>query len=108
MQAGVSVRVIVIFAWPGATAAMIGCAGCDAQPAQQIAMNEIMAPIPGRTAHARYGGGKRDKRVFLNCALRPGNETPSANALHILAAMPRNVGAPERAARQCMPIDFYL
>ena len=26
----------------------------------------------------------------------------------ILAAMPRNIGAPERAARQCMPIDFYL
>lgn len=26
----------------------------------------------------------------------------------ILAAMPRNIGAPERPARQCMPIDFYL
>ena len=25
----------------------------------------------------------------------------------ILAATPRNIGAPERAARQCMPIDFY-
>jgi hypothetical protein len=25
----------------------------------------------------------------------------------ILAATPRNIGAPERAARQCMPRDFY-
>ena len=25
----------------------------------------------------------------------------------ILAATPRNIGAPERAARQCMPLDFY-
>ena len=25
----------------------------------------------------------------------------------ILAATPRNIGAPERAARQCMPYDFY-
>jgi hypothetical protein len=27
---------------------------------------------------------------------------------NILAATPRNIGAPERAARQCMPLDFYL
>ncbi len=26
----------------------------------------------------------------------------------ILAATPRNTGAPERAARQCLPLDFYL
>jgi hypothetical protein len=26
----------------------------------------------------------------------------------ILAATPRNIGAPERAARQCMPYDFYV
>jgi hypothetical protein len=26
----------------------------------------------------------------------------------VLAATPRNIGAPERAARQCMPLDFYL
>ena len=26
----------------------------------------------------------------------------------ILKATPRNIGAPERAARQCMPLDFYL
>jgi hypothetical protein len=26
----------------------------------------------------------------------------------ILTATPRNIGAPERAARQCMPLDFYL
>jgi len=26
----------------------------------------------------------------------------------ILLATPRNIGAPERAARQCMPLDFYL
>jgi hypothetical protein len=26
---------------------------------------------------------------------------------HILAATPRNIGKPERAARQCMPGDFY-
>jgi hypothetical protein len=25
----------------------------------------------------------------------------------ILTATPRNIAAPERAARQCMPIDFY-
>ena len=25
----------------------------------------------------------------------------------ILAATPHNIGAPERAARQCMPLDFY-
>jgi hypothetical protein len=25
----------------------------------------------------------------------------------ILDAMPRNIGAPERAARQCMPLDLY-
>jgi hypothetical protein len=27
---------------------------------------------------------------------------------NILTATPRNIGAPERAARQYMPIDFYL
>jgi hypothetical protein len=27
---------------------------------------------------------------------------------NILRATPFNIGAPERAARQCMPIDFYL
>jgi hypothetical protein len=27
---------------------------------------------------------------------------------NILLATPRNIGAPERAARQCMPLDFYL
>jgi hypothetical protein len=26
----------------------------------------------------------------------------------ILDATPRNIAAPERAARQCMPLDFYL
>ena len=26
----------------------------------------------------------------------------------ILAAMPKNLGAPERAARQCMPLDLYV
>ncbi len=26
----------------------------------------------------------------------------------ILAATPKNIGAPERAARQCMPLDFYI
>jgi hypothetical protein len=26
----------------------------------------------------------------------------------ILTLTPRNIGVPERAARQCMPIDFYL
>ena len=26
----------------------------------------------------------------------------------ILRATPRNIGAPERAARQCMPYDFYV
>jgi hypothetical protein len=26
----------------------------------------------------------------------------------MLAAMPHNIGAPERAARQCMPLDFYI
>jgi hypothetical protein len=26
----------------------------------------------------------------------------------ILEATPQNIGAPERAARQCMPLDFYL
>jgi hypothetical protein len=26
----------------------------------------------------------------------------------ILTATPRNIGAPERAARQCMPLDCYL
>jgi hypothetical protein len=25
----------------------------------------------------------------------------------ILIATPRNIGAPERAERQCMPLDFY-
>jgi hypothetical protein len=25
-----------------------------------------------------------------------------------LAAMPKNIGAPERAARQCMPVDLYV
>jgi hypothetical protein len=25
----------------------------------------------------------------------------------ILSVTPRNIGAPERVARQCMPIDFY-
>lgn len=26
----------------------------------------------------------------------------------ILAAMPPNIGAPERAVRQCMPLDLYI
>ncbi len=26
----------------------------------------------------------------------------------ILRGTPRNIGAPERAARQCMPYDFYV
>ncbi len=26
----------------------------------------------------------------------------------LLAATPGNIGAPERAARQCMPADFYI
>jgi len=26
----------------------------------------------------------------------------------ILAATPQNIGAPERAARQCMPSDLYI
>ena len=26
----------------------------------------------------------------------------------ILAATPQNIGAPERAARQCMPLDLYI
>jgi hypothetical protein len=26
---------------------------------------------------------------------------------NILTATPGNIGAPERAARQCMPMDFY-
>jgi len=26
----------------------------------------------------------------------------------ILEATPANIGAPERAARQCMPLDFYV
>jgi hypothetical protein len=26
----------------------------------------------------------------------------------ILAATPHNIGAPERAARQCMPLDLYI
>jgi hypothetical protein len=56
MQAGVSVRVIAIFAWPGATAEMIGCAGCDAQPAQPIAITKSIAPIPSRIVRERYGG----------------------------------------------------
>jgi hypothetical protein len=27
---------------------------------------------------------------------------------NILTATPHNISAPERAARQCMPLDFYL
>jgi len=56
---------IVIFAWPGATAETIGCAGCDAQPAQQIAMTEKMAPILHRIARGRYEGGARQTNEFF-------------------------------------------
>jgi hypothetical protein len=48
-----SERVSTIFAWPDATAETIGCAGCDAQPAQQIAIKENSAPIPARIACKR-------------------------------------------------------
>ena len=65
MQAGVSVRVIAIFAWPGATAEMIGCTGCDAQPAQPIAITESIAPIPSRIARERYGSDAHETNEFF-------------------------------------------
>jgi hypothetical protein len=58
-------RVSTIFAWPGATDETIGCAGCDAQPATEIAMNENIARIPNRIARERYGSSARETNEFF-------------------------------------------
>jgi hypothetical protein len=46
-----------------------------------------------------------------NCLRRALDRVPHAQQWQarqdILAATPRNIGAPERAARQCMPRDLY-
>ena len=62
-----------------------------------------------RCKHNRRCSG--DANACLAKAVAP-NRVPDRLAWQtrqdILTATPRNIGAPERAARQCMPIDFYL
>jgi hypothetical protein len=49
-------------------------------------------------------GGCLAKAVALACVPR---RVQWQTRQDILSVTPRNIGAPERAARQCMPIDFY-
>ena len=62
-----------------------------------------------RCRHNRRCSGDADaclgKAVALNRVPRP---LAAQTRQNILAATPHNMGAPERAARQCMPLDFYL
>jgi hypothetical protein len=62
-----------------------------------------------RCKHNRRCCGDADKCLAKAVAL---DRVPRRLALQtrqdILTATPRNIGSPERAARQCMPIDFYL
>jgi hypothetical protein len=60
----------------------------------------------GACRHQRRCGG--DAHACLRRALDAVPHAQQSRARQdILDATPRNLGAPERAARQCMPRDFY-
>ncbi len=62
----------------------------------------------GRPACRRQRSCHGDANACLKRALDrvPGNVQRRARQT-IIAALPRNIGAPERAARHCMPQEFY-
>ena len=62
----------------------------------------------GRPACRRQQSCRGDANACLKRALdRVPREVQTRAREDIIAAMPRNIGAPERAARLCMPHDFY-
>jgi hypothetical protein len=62
-----------------------------------------------RCQHNRRCCGDADACLGTAVALdRVPRRLASQTRQNILTATPRNIGAPERAARQCMPLDFYL
>lgn len=62
----------------------------------------------GRPACRRQQGCRGDAHACLKRALdRMPREMQLRARQTIIAATPRNIGAPEREARQCMPYDFY-
>ena len=62
----------------------------------------------GRPACRRQQSCRGDANACLQRALdRMPREMQLQARQTILAATPRNIGAPEREARQCMPYDFY-
>ena len=62
----------------------------------------------GRPACRRQQSCRGDANACLKRALdRVPREVQRRARQGIVAAMPRNIGAPERAARLCMPADLY-
>jgi hypothetical protein len=62
----------------------------------------------GRPACRRQHGCRGDANACLKRALdRVPRDVQRRARQDIIAAMPRNIGAPEREARLCMPADFY-
>jgi hypothetical protein len=62
----------------------------------------------GHPACRRQRSCRGDANACLKRALdRVPREVQTRAREDIIAAMPRNIGAPERAARLCMPHDFY-
>jgi hypothetical protein len=56
----------------------------------------------------RHGACCGDAKACLKAALpRVPHDVQWRARQNILAATPHNIGAPERQARQCMPIDLY-
>jgi hypothetical protein len=61
-----------------------------------------------RPACRRQQSCRGDANACLKRALdRVPREVQRRTHQDIIAAMPRNIGAPEREARLCMPYDFY-
>jgi len=61
-----------------------------------------------RPACRRQQSCRGDANACLKRALdRVPHEVQRRARQDIIAAMPRNIGAPEREARLCMPADFY-
>jgi hypothetical protein len=62
----------------------------------------------GRPECRRQRSCRGDAHACLQRALdRVPRETQLQAQQALIAATPRNIGAPEREARQCMPYDFY-
>ena len=68
---------------------------------------ELWRLCPNRRCR-REGGCHGEARACLERVLATlSNRTQWQARQKILAATPHNIGAPECAARQCMPIDFF-